>query len=107
MRILWSRLWKLEGNKPEGGETYTKVWSSTHVKKAVCRRKVEQLWDLLFSSAFSSNQLKIKQPIGHGANSLLFSVSVDKSLKIKKYVWDFTQEVGKGCVAFNELFRQS
>lgn len=51
--------------------------------------------------------IRSKQPIGHGENSLLFSVSVYKTLEMKKYVWDSTQGVEKGCVAFNELFRQN
>jgi len=32
---------------------------------------------------------------------------MDKILKMKKCVWNFTQVIGKVCVAFNETFRQN
>lgn len=82
-----------------------KVWSSTHIKKAVSGWKGEQHWDVIFISFCLV--IRSKQPIGHGEKSFFFSVLVYKTLKMKKYIWDFTQGVGKGCVAFNELFRHN
>lgn len=32
-------------------------------------------------------------------------MGMGKTLKMKKYIWDFTQGVGEGSVAFNETIQ--
>lgn len=99
-------VWKLEETKPIDGETSTKEWSSTHVEKAAKGNSLWEEGDMFFSPAFVSGyQLKNKQPNGHGEIFLLFFISMDKTLKMKKYIWDFIQGITERCVAFNEIIQ--
>lgn len=38
MRILWSRLWNLEGNKPGDDEMFAREWRSACVAKAAKKK---------------------------------------------------------------------